>query len=183
MGSCVHYILYIGLGPSQGTSLEVPPSPYLPSSHAAPLLLIHSRSHPPSHHRFITPSPCPLPSIIHPSSLLPCLPPCLPASRRPIQCTQCVCVWQAALYCVALAMRDTGTMVRSRQQQVSFQWPAVTLSERAPTTNPFLTKSKKIGRSTCTTNTTQTRSTLVPFRGCRRRLSEPSTMGANSVQR
>ena len=26
---------------------------------------------------------------------------------------------------------------------MSFQWPAVTFSERAPTTNPFLTKSKK----------------------------------------
>ena len=38
-------------------------------------------------------------------------------------------------------MHGTGTMVGTRQQ-VLFQWPAVTLSERAPTTNLFLTNSK-----------------------------------------
>ena len=47
---------------------------------------IHSRSHPPSHHLFITPSrcsplsTCSLPPILHPVSLLPCLPPYLYAS-------------------------------------------------------------------------------------------------------
>ena len=40
-------------------------------------------------------------------------------------------------------MRDTETMAYSYQQPVLFQWLAVTFSERAPTTNPFLTKSKK----------------------------------------
>ena len=40
-------------------------------------------------------------------------------------------------------MRDTEIMGCSLQKKVSFQWPAVTFSIRAPTTNPFLTKSKK----------------------------------------
>ena len=40
-------------------------------------------------------------------------------------------------------MRGTETMVFSCQQQVWFHWRAVTFSERAPTTNPFLTNSKK----------------------------------------
>ena len=76
-----------------------------PSSTFPPFL--HSRTHPPSHHRFLTQSRCPpsplspcslpptlppflrpslppslhpsLPLILHPTSLLPCLPPCLSA--------------------------------------------------------------------------------------------------------
>ena len=40
-------------------------------------------------------------------------------------------------------MHDTVTIGCSCQKKVSFQWPAVTFSERAPITNPFLTKSKK----------------------------------------
>ena len=39
-------------------------------------------------------------------------------------------------------MRDTETMRSSRQKKASFQWPAVTFRELAPTTNSFLTKSK-----------------------------------------
>ena len=62
-------------------------------------------------------------------------------------------------------MRDIETMGCSRQNKVSFQWPAATFSERAPTTSGFLKKSKK-SDWTRATNTTQTRTTLVPFRGC-----------------
>ena len=40
-------------------------------------------------------------------------------------------------------MRDTDKMGSSRQKKASFQWPAVTFSERAPTTNPFLMNSKR----------------------------------------
>ena len=40
-------------------------------------------------------------------------------------------------------MRDTKTTGCSHQKKVSFQLPAVTFSERTPTTNPFLTKIKK----------------------------------------
>ena len=40
-------------------------------------------------------------------------------------------------------MSCTETIVYSRRKQVSFHWRTVTVSERAPTTNPFLTKSKK----------------------------------------
>ena len=40
-------------------------------------------------------------------------------------------------------MRDTETMVYSCQQKVLLKRPAVTVSKRAPTMNPFLTKSKK----------------------------------------
>ena len=39
-------------------------------------------------------------------------------------------------------MHNTETMRCSRQKNVSFQWPAVTFSERAPTINAFLRKSK-----------------------------------------
>ena len=88
------------LGPSLPRSF---PSANLPPS------TLHCRSLPVYHHRFLPPSlnlsfprspslppsPCPLPPINHPSSLLLCLPPC----RRPIQCAPYVCL--AALYCVA----------------------------------------------------------------------------------
>ena len=58
---------------------------------------LHSRSHPPSHHRFLTPSPCSLPPPPSPSSLpsiLPrsfpaSLPACLPPSNS--MYTMCVC--------------------------------------------------------------------------------------------
>ena len=40
-------------------------------------------------------------------------------------------------------MHDTETMGYSQQKRMSFQWPAFTFKERARTTNPFLTKSKK----------------------------------------
>ena len=74
------------------------PSSTLPS-------FLHSRSHPPSHHRFLTPSPCSLPPI----SLFPCLPPCLPASRRPIHNSMCivsvcVCVCVRACVCVCVCL-------------------------------------------------------------------------------
>ena len=94
----------------------------------------------------------------------------------------CVCVcWRVALsrsYCRYSAYR----CVALRQWCVFIaadgvvSMAAVTFSVRAPTTNPFLTNSKKIRRST---DTTETRSTLVPFRGYRRRLPEPSRTGAN----
>ena len=58
------------------------PQTSLPSSTPAPTLphiITSSRS------------PVAPPPILHPASLLPCLPPCLSAClRRPIQCTQCV---------------------------------------------------------------------------------------------
>ena len=81
----------------------------------------------------------PLPPSL-PSSILPCLSAC----RRPIQCTPYVCLAS----CTVLGC--------SRQKKVSFQWPAVTFSERAPTTNPFWMKSKKIRRTTRATNDTNT---------------------------
>ena len=44
----------------------------------------------------------PLPHILHhPSSLLPCLHPCMSASRRPIQCTPYVCLASCAVLCSA----------------------------------------------------------------------------------
>ena len=88
-----------------------------PSSTFPPFL--HSRSHPPSHHRFLTPSRCSLPTLpllppSHPRSCLaPSMPPSLPdryggtkglqlKSRRPIQCTPCVVFGQMHwVYCVA----------------------------------------------------------------------------------
>ena len=42
-----------------------------------------------------------------------------------------------------LTIRVTETMVYSCQKQVLLQWLAVTVNERAPTINPFLTKSAK----------------------------------------
>ena len=54
-----------------------------------------------------------------------------------------MCVWQAALYCVAPSDAWHWDNRCSRQKKLSFQWPAVTFSERAPTANPFLTTSKK----------------------------------------
>ena len=42
-----------------------------------------------------------------------------------------------------LAMRSTETMAYSYQQPVLFQWRAGIFGERAPNTNPFLTKRKK----------------------------------------
>ena len=68
--------------------------------------LPHFRSHPPSHHRFLTPCPCSLPppssSCSLPSSILPrSFPasPCLPASRCPIQCTPYVCLASCTVLC------------------------------------------------------------------------------------
>ena len=57
-------------------------------------------------HHPLTPSlplslPCSIPPILLPFSLLACPPPCLPTARHPTQCTPCLCVWHAALYCVA----------------------------------------------------------------------------------
>ena len=75
-------------------------------------------------------------------SLLSSILPSLPAPRRPIQWTPYVCLASCTVLCIHLAIRDTETMGCSRQKKVSFQWPAVTFSERAPTTNPFLTKNK-----------------------------------------
>ena len=103
-----------------------------------PQPFFHSRSHPPSHHCFLPPppSPCFLLPILHPS-----LPGCLPPSNS----LYTVCVFGKLHCCTVLcsAMRDTETMGSSCQKKVSFQWPAVTFSERAPTTNPFFTKSNK----------------------------------------
>ena len=60
---------------------------------------------------------------------------------------------------------------------------SATEAVRSPTMNPFLTNSKQIRRSTRATNTTETRSTLVPLGGCWRRLPEPSRIGDYLVQR
>ena len=121
-----------------------------PSSTFPPFL--HSRSHPPSHHRFLTPSRCSLPllspcslppslpPILHPASLLPCHPPCLSAYlRRIIECTTYVVSGQQLnwVYCVVGSSQawqwDNGGVVLA----------AVTFSVHTPTTNPFLTNSKK----------------------------------------
>ena len=85
-------------------------------------------------------STCFLPPPLFPS-LLPCLPPCLSPSNS----TYTVCV-SGKLHCIVLrlAMRDTDTMGCSPHKKVSFQWPAVTFTKRAPTTNQFLTMCKKI---------------------------------------
>ena len=88
----------------------------------------------------------PLLPLSHPPSFLgPSLPTCL----RPSNSMYTVCVF-GKLHCIVyhLAMRDTETIGCSCKKKVSFQWPAVTFSERSPTSNPFLTKSKIIRRST-----------------------------------
>ena len=90
-----------------------PPSPLsLSRSHTVhsslvPFINPHSRSLPPSYHRFLPPSPCSLlpptlpllPPTHLPSFLAPSLPPSLPACLPAINSmyTVCVCVWQAAL--------------------------------------------------------------------------------------
>ena len=114
---------------------SLPPLPLTPSLTSSLRHSLHLL--PPS-----PPSPCSLPHS--PSFLAPSLPPSMPACLRPSNSMYNVCV-VGKLHCIVyrLAMRDTETMGCSRQKNVSFQRPAVTFSERAPTTNPFLTKSKK----------------------------------------
>ena len=199
-------VYHTGQCPPQSTSLEVSFPPDLRSSHAPPLLLSLARLLPLSSARFLPPlfpslRPClrsflthslpqpalssstPAPTLRHiiASSLPPLAPslptlPLLPPSNRPSFLAP------GKLHCIVsrLSVHDTDTMECSRQKKVSFQWPAVrpTFIERAPTTNPFLTKSKQIRRSTRATNT-QTRSALVglPFRGRRRRLPDPFSTG------
>ena len=88
----------LSLAPSMPTIL--PHS--FPSSTTPPFP--HSRSRPTSHHRCVTlpfslPPHPPLAPSRHPSSLLPCLPPCPPASRRPIICTPYVCLASCNALC------------------------------------------------------------------------------------
>ena len=109
---------------------SLPPStpvPTLPHTIASSLPRFPCSSSP---HRPLAPSS-------HPRSVLPCLHACLPPADQ--FNVHRMCVWQAALYCVAPS--HTETMGCSRQKKVSFQWVAVSFSERDPTTNPFLTKS------------------------------------------
>ena len=150
---------------------SLPPSPLslplLPPSLAPSLPCSHPPSHPP-----LAPS--------HPPSFLAPSLACLPAAVQ--FNVHRMCVWQAALYCVAPS--DAWHWDNEWWQQPAlFKWRVVTFSERTPNTNPFLANSKKIRRSTRATNTTETRSTLVPFRGYRRRLPEPSRTGAKSDQK
>ena len=78
------------LNPASLPPLPLPPSLTSSLPHSLPSL-------PPSPH-----SPCLLPHILHhPSSLLPCLHPCMSASRRPIQCTPYVCLASCAVLCSA----------------------------------------------------------------------------------
>ena len=98
---CVLFCTLYTVSSSWHLPWSFPPSPYLPSSHAPPLIF---SPHPFPSSTLLQPSltssilhslPLLPPSPPSPCSLLPilhCLPPCLPASRRPIQC-----VWQAAL--------------------------------------------------------------------------------------
>ena len=123
---CILAILYTGQCPPQGTSLEVSLPPYAPSSHAplphsvAPFLL---RSLPPSLRpclgSFLTRSLPPLPL---PPSLTSSLPYSLPPSPCSLPPSPC-------------SLPPSPCSLPPR--------PAVTFSERAPTTNPFLTKSEK----------------------------------------
>ena len=54
-------------------------------------------------------------------------------------------------------MRGTQTMVRIHSSRRRlFQWPAVTFSVRAPTTNPFLMNSQQSEIDTCTEHDTNT---------------------------
>ena len=108
--------------PSSPLSLAPSMPTYLPHSSPSSTIppFLHSRSHTPSHHRFLTPSPCslpPHPPVIQPSVLLPCLPPCLPASRRPIQCTPYVCLACCTVLCSAypcVTLRQLGVRARWR---------------------------------------------------------------------
>ena len=82
---------------------------FLPHSFPSSTLPLHSRSHPSSHHRFLTPSPCSfpphppvapsLPSSILPRSFPASLPACLTSAVQ--FHVHRMCVWQAALYFVA----------------------------------------------------------------------------------
>ena len=162
-------VYHTGQCPPQDTSLAVSLPPYLPSSYAPPLLLSLARLLPLSSARFLPPlfpslRPClrsfptrslpqpslssstPAPTLRHIiSSSLPPLAPPLPTLPLPPPSHRPTFLAPGKLHCIVprLSVRDTESTRCSRQKKVSFQWPAVTFSERAPTTNPFLTKSKK----------------------------------------
>ena len=90
--------------------------PFLPHSFPVSTLppFLYSRSHPPSHHCFLTPSPCSLTPILRPSSLLP---PCRTQFN-----VHCVCGWQVVLSMPLLfsakrhvALRQWGVHSRRRR--------------------------------------------------------------------
>ena len=76
---------------------------------------LYSRSHPPSHHCFLTPSRCSIPT--HPplapslqSSILPSsFPASLPSSNSMYIVCVCVCVWKAAMSRPQLCSTETMT--------------------------------------------------------------------------
>ena len=137
------------VAPSSLRSLPPCPLSFAPSVHSSRHLLPPSLPSslapslpPPSLHPSSSPS-LSLPPIIHPSSLLPCHPTCLSAClRHIIQCTPHVVSGQQLhwVYCVAGSSQacqwDNGVVALSAGGS-RLPW------QRTPTSNPFLTYSKK----------------------------------------
>ena len=106
------------------------------------------------------------PNILPRTFPVPSLPACVPPAVQ-LNVHRVFVYSVGELHCV-LCRAQPCMALRQWCVRASSRWAADTFSKRAPTTNPFLTKSKKIRRSTRATNTTQTPSTPVPCRGCRR---------------
>ena len=137
---------------------------------------------PPSHHRFLTPSH---PTSFHAPSLHPSLynaqGVCVCVCVRACVCV-CVCLASCTEYCVGPSHMwhwDNGMFVPAAGVD---SLEGCYLQQTCSHHDFFLTKSK-IRWSKRATNTTQTRSTLVPFRGCQCRLTQLSRTGAYSAQR